>query len=117
MSKNLPAKNSSQIIIYYTEGGQTKIEVRLENETVWLTQKLMAELFQIAIPTINEHIKNIFREGELTPDATIRKSRIVQQEGNRDVSWEVDFLNLDTVIARQGEAEKAEFERSFITYK
>ncbi len=99
MAKNLPVKHSSQIIIYQTEGGQTKIEVRLENETVWLTQKLMSELFQVAIPTINEHIKNIFREEELTPEATIRKFRIVQQEGDRDVSREVDFYNLDMIIS------------------
>ena len=60
----------SNILIYQTEGGQTKIEVRLENETVWLTQKLMAELFQVTIPTINEHVKNICNEAELVPEAT-----------------------------------------------
>ncbi|MFV9644910.1 MAG: hypothetical protein ACNYWU_03720 [Desulfobacterales bacterium] len=76
----------SNILIYQTEGGQTKIEVRLENETVWLTQKLMAELFQVTIPTINEHVKNICNEAELVPEATIRKFRIVNGgEGRTEI--------------------------------
>jgi len=99
MTGNLPMKNNSQILIYQTESGQTKIEVRLENETVWLTQKLMAELFQISVSTINEHIKNIFNERELEPNATIRKFRIVQKEGKREVSRTVDFYNLDIIIS------------------
>jgi len=73
-------KPDSQIIIYQTESGRTKIEVRLQDETVWLTQKLMAELFQKDVRTINEHIKNILEEGELEAGSTIRKFRIVQQE-------------------------------------
>ena len=68
----------SEILIYQTEGGRTRIDVRLEDETVWLSQKLMAELFQKDVRTINEHIKNIYSEGELEPKATIRKFRIVQ---------------------------------------
>jgi len=99
MAENLPEKSNSQILIYQTEGGQTKIEVRLENETVWLTQKLMAELFQVTIPTINEHIKNIYNEAELGSEATIRKFRIVQKEGKRKVSRTVDFYNLDMIIS------------------
>ncbi len=99
MAENLPEKSNSQILIYQTEGGQTKIEVRLENETVWLTQKLMAELFQVTIPTINEHIKNIYNEAELGSEATIRKFRIVQKEGKREVSRTVDFYNLDMIIS------------------
>ena len=75
----LPVK--SQFLFYQTEDGRTRIEVRLENETVWLTQKLMAELFQKDVRTINEHIQNIHEEGELSPDSTIRKFRIVQPEG------------------------------------
>ena len=85
MAKHLPQKPNTQLLIYQTESGDTKIEVRLEDETVWLTQKLMAELFQITIPTINEHIKNIYNEAELGSEATIRKFRIVQKEGNRSV--------------------------------
>jgi len=92
-------QNKSQIIIYQTEKGETKIEVRLEGETVWLTQKLMAELFQITVPTINEHIKNIYSEKELEEFSTIRKFRIVQTEGSREVSREVDFYNLDMILS------------------
>ena len=99
MAENLPEKSNSQILIYQTEAGQTKIEVRLENETVWLTQRLMAELFQVTIPTINEHIKNIYNEAELGSEATIRKFRIVQKEGKREVSRSVDFYNLDMIIS------------------
>jgi hypothetical protein len=72
MAKNLPAKHSSQIIIYQTEGGQTKIEVRLENETVWLTQQLMSELFQTTRENITLHITNIYKEDELSEDSTCK---------------------------------------------
>jgi len=90
---------ASEILIYQTEDGRTRIQVRLEDETVWLTQKLMAELFQKNVRTINEHIRNIYDEGELAPEATIRKFRIVQTEGSRRVSREVDFYNLDVIIS------------------
>jgi hypothetical protein len=89
----------SSLILYQTEDGQTKVEVRLVNETVWLSQKLMAELFQKDIRTINEHIRNVFAEGELQPDATIRKFRIVQHEGNREVQRQVEYYNLDVIIS------------------
>jgi len=92
-------KPNSQIIIYQTETGQTKIEVRLQDETVWLTQKLMSELFQKDVRTINEHIKNIFDEGELESEPTIRKFRIVQKEGQREVERLVDFYKLDMIIS------------------
>ena len=87
MTNNLPQKNKSGILIYQSEDGQTRIDVQLIDETVWLTQKLMAELFQVGVNTINYHIKEIFKEKELTPEATIRKFRIVQKEGNRNFSW------------------------------
>ena len=89
----------SEILIYQTEDGRTRIGVRLEDETVWLSQKLMAELFQKDVRTINEHIKNIYSEGELEPKATIRKFRIVQTEGARQVSRNVDFYNLEVIIS------------------
>ena len=89
----------SEIVLYQTGDNRTRIEVRLENETVWLTQKLMAELFQKDVRTINEHIQNVFAEGELQREATIRKFRIVQQEGTRSVEREVDFYNLDVIIS------------------
>lgn len=70
--------NEADVLIYQTEDGNTKINGRLEDETVWMTQKSIADLFQKGISTINEHIKNIFKEGELAESATIRKTRIVQ---------------------------------------
>ena len=92
-------KNKSQLIIYQTETGETKLDVRFQNETVWLTQKMMTELFQVTVPTINEHIKNIFDEGELKLEVTIRKFLIVQKEGIRKVTRKVVFYNLDMIIS------------------
>ncbi|OGI12326.1 MAG: hypothetical protein A2Y40_00870 [Candidatus Margulisbacteria bacterium GWF2_35_9] len=89
----------SQIIIYKAESGETKIDVRFDGETVWLTQKLLAKLFNVTIATINEHIKNIYKEGELNESSTIRKFLIVQKEGNREVKREPDFYNLDMIIS------------------
>ena len=88
--------NSSQIIIYQTEAGETKIEVRLEDETVWLSQKLMAELFQVTIPTINEHLKNIFSCGELQENSVIRKFRITATDSKQ---YYTNFYNLDAIIS------------------
>ena len=88
-----------QFLVYETEDGQIKIDVRLEDETVWLTQRLMAELFQKDVRTINHHIQSIYEEGELEPTPTIRKYRIVQTEGKRQVSRIVDFYNLDMIIS------------------
>jgi hypothetical protein len=92
-------ENNSQLIIYQTETGETKLEVRLENETVWLTQKLMAELFQTTVPNINMHLKNIFEEGELDASATIKNFLIVRLEGNREVSRNIEYYNLDAIIS------------------
>jgi hypothetical protein len=89
----------SQIILYTTPKGDVKVEIRFEDETFWLTQKKIAELFGVDVRTVNEHLKNIFDSGELQREATIRKIRIVQQEGNRQVSRELDFYNLDAIIA------------------
>ena len=99
MAENLQMKNSSQILIYQTERGQTKIEVLLKNETVWLTQKLMAELFQTTKQNISLHIQNIYNEGELPPEATVKEYLTVQKEGDRQVSRTVDFYNLDMIIS------------------
>jgi hypothetical protein len=91
--------STSELLLYQTEDGQSRIQVRLEGETVWLTQKLMAELFQVSVPTINEHLKNIVQEGELVEKATLRKFRIVQIEGEREVSRLVDHYNLEAILA------------------
>jgi hypothetical protein len=89
----------SEIILYQTEDGRTRIQCRFENETIWLSQKLIGELFQKDVRTINEHIQNVFDEGELQRGATIRKFRIVRPEGARSVEREVDFYNLDVIIS------------------
>jgi hypothetical protein len=81
--KRTKMSQSSQIIIYQTESGETKIDVRLENETVWLTQKWMAELFQTTPQNITIHLKNIFEEGELEESATCKDFLQVQKEGSR----------------------------------
>src|SRR3989304_10200488 len=91
--------NNSQIIIYTTETGETKLEVRLENETVWLTQKLMAELFQTTPQNITINLKNIFNEGELDEGATCKDLLQVQIEGNRQVERQQRFYNLDAIIS------------------
>lgn len=89
----------SEIILYTTEDGIIKINVQLENETVWLTQKQLVELYQNAKSTVSEHIKNIYTDEELTPDATVRKIRTVQNEGKREVERALDYYNLDMIIA------------------
>lgn len=94
---NLPDKlPQSEILIYQTEDGHTRIQVRLEDETVWLTQKLMADLFQKDVRTINEHIRNIFEERELDPESVIRKFRITAADGK---TYETLHYNLDVVIS------------------
>lgn len=90
---------NSEIIIYQTEDGITKIDVRLENETVWLTQKLMAELFQTTPQNITIHLKNIFEEGELDEISTCKDFLQVQKEGNRQVGRTQKFYNLDAIIS------------------
>jgi len=89
----------SQIIIYQTEDGQTKVEVRFENETVWLTQNALAELFQTTKQNIGQHIKNIAEEGELSENSTVKKFFTVQKEGNREIKREIEFYNLDMIIS------------------
>jgi hypothetical protein len=89
----------SDLILYQTEDGRTRIQCRFENETVWLTQALISELFEKDVRTINEHLVNIFDEGELSREATIRKFRIVRIEGKREVAREIEHYNLDAVLA------------------
>lgn len=91
--------NTSSILLYQNKDGNIKIDVRLEEETVWLTQAQLCELFQKSKATISGHIKNVFEEGELDPKATVRKFRIVQQEGSRHVERELEHYNLDVIIS------------------
>ena len=98
MNKN-QTPQSNDIIFYSSPKGDVRVEVFFQEETFWLSQKKMADLFGVDVRTINEHLGNIFKSNELTLASTIRKIRIVQKEGNRDVSREVDFYNLDVIIA------------------
>ncbi|HMQ48890.1 MAG TPA: RhuM family protein [Saprospiraceae bacterium] len=90
---------SSNILIYQTQDGITKIQVQLTDNTVWLTQADMVELFQSSKSNISEHIKHIFEEGELTMEATVRKFRTVRTEGTRQVERELEYYNLDVIIS------------------
>ena len=98
--KDLLIRNSTaEFLTFELQSKQDSIEVRYEDETIWLTQKMMATLFDVSVKTINEHLKNIYNEGELERESTIRKFRIVQTEGGRKVSREIDHYNLDAVIS------------------
>src|SRR3989338_4625426 len=100
MTKKIKHQNNqSNIILYQTEDGQTRLDVRLDGKTAWLSQALMAELFQTTVANINIHIRNVFEEGELDEKATIKDYLIVQKEGQRDVSRSVTFYNLDVILA------------------
>ena len=93
---NRPA---GEIIIYQTEDGETKLEVRLEDETVWLTQQQLAELLQTTKQNISLHIQNIYEEGELTPESTVKKILTVRSEGTRQVKRALDHYDLDMIIS------------------
>lgn len=91
--------NVGKILIYQNEKGDTKIDVYFEDDTIWMTQSAMCDLYQVAKSSISEHISHIFKEGELDPQATVRKFRTVQLEGARQVSRERDCYNLDMILA------------------
>ena len=100
MNNNLPVeKHKGDIIIYQSESGETKIDVRLEDETVWLTQAQLCELYQSSKANVSEHIKNIFDEGELDEASTVRYFRTVQNEGTRSVTRTIAYYNLDMIIS------------------
>jgi prophage maintenance system killer protein len=92
-------QSTGQITIYHSADGSVATEVRLEGDTVWLSQKQMADLFDKDVRTINEHVINAFEEGELAREATIRNFRIVRQEGQRQVEREIEHYNLDVIIS------------------
>ena len=98
--RSLMIRNSTaEFLIFTVQTGEQSIEARYQDETIWLTQKLMATLFDVSVPTINEHLKNVYEKGEVDEKATIRKFRIVQIEGERKVSRDVDFYNLDAIVS------------------
>ena len=99
MNELVPKESGGEFLLYQTEDGQVRLDVRLQDETVWLTQPLMAELFQTTQQNISQHIRNIFEEGELTQEATHKKFLSVRREGNRDVQRSLDFYNLDMIIS------------------
>lgn len=88
-----------EIVLFQTNDGHTKVQVRFEDNSIWLSQKAMADLYQVALSSINEHLSHIYEEGELTQGATLRKFRIVQTEGKREVTREVDHYSLEAILA------------------
>lgn len=98
MSKNPPEQHSN-ILIYQTEDGRTRIDVRLENETVWMSQAGMADLYQTTSQNITMHIGNIYEEGELEPEATCKEYLQVRQEGAREIQRNIKYYNLEVIIA------------------
>ncbi len=92
-------KRNSEIILYSTDDQSVKVEVYLEDETVWLTQKAIAELFDVVKSTISEHLTNIFESGELKKELTVRIFRTVQNEGKRKIERNLEYYNLDAIIS------------------
>jgi hypothetical protein len=92
-------KKDGKIVLYSTEDGKISVSVIYGNETFWLNQKAISELFDVSIPTVARHLKNIYDEGELEHDPTVSKNEIVQNEGGRTIKRMVDFYNLDAIIA------------------
>ena len=91
--------SKSPLLIYQSEDARIRLDVRFEGETVWLTQPTIADLFETTIPNVSMHLRNIFEEGELTPEATVKNFLTVRQEGARQVSRNLDFYNLDAIIS------------------
>ena len=98
-NKKLIRNSTAEFLIFTAQDGKNSIEARYEDETIWLTQKLMGELFEVDVSTINEHLKNIYKNAELDADSTVGKFPIVQKEGKRNVKRTVTFYNLDAIIS------------------
>jgi len=111
-NKNFPDK--SEFLLYTTEDGKTRVQVRLLDDTVWLTQKVIAELFQKDVRTINEHINNIFEEGELIPDSVIRKFRITAADGKNYDTAQYRYLGGHNITLTNGLIEYGIFSK-FLT--
>ncbi|OOE58624.1 hydroxyacid dehydrogenase [Salinivibrio sp. ML323] len=99
MTEHIPQAPQGEFVLFTSADGQTRVECRFESDTLWLSQAVMAELYDKDIRTINEHLVNIYKEGELAQSATIRKFRIVRLEGSRQVSREIDHYNLEAILA------------------
>jgi len=98
-NKNMENVNNTQLLMYESADGITKIEVKMQDETVWLSIDQMAELFGRDKSTISRHIKNVFEEGELSQDSTVANFATVQLEGNREVERDISYYNLDMIIS------------------
>jgi hypothetical protein len=96
---SVPRDPASGLILYQTEDGKTRIQCRFEDESIWLTQAQIAELYQRDVKTINEHLLNIYADKELDEDSTIRKFRIVRLEGKREVALEISHYSLQAILA------------------
>ncbi len=99
MSNKLIRNSTAEFLIFTAQDGKDSIEARYEDETIWLSQKLIAELFEVDLTTVNEHLKNIYKNGELDQNSTIGKFPIVQKEGSREVKRNLNFYNLDAIIS------------------
>ncbi len=99
MSADVPEGPQSELILFRADDAQTHVQVRLEGDTVWLSQLQLADLYEVSVKTISEHLQNVYAEGELEPERTIRKFRIVQIEGSRQVKREVDHYHLTAILA------------------
>ena len=100
MTKGLAIKDElTEFLLYTTPNGNIKVEVFLHDENLWLSQKKIAELFGVEVPTISNHIKQIYESSELSQSSTIRKFLTVQKEGDRDISRDIEFYNLDMIIS------------------
>ena len=103
MSEMIPADDqpddTGEFLFYQTDDAKSRIQLRLHDGNVWLTQRQLSDLYQVSLPTVNEHLATIYDEGELSPEATIRKFRIVQSEGNRQVSRLVDHYRLEAILS------------------
>ena len=97
--ENITSSPAGEFIMFASGDGKVRVECRFESDTIWLSQATMAELYDKDVRTINEHLINIFSEGELAQNSTIRKFRIVRQEGKRQVSREIDHYNLEAILA------------------
>ena len=99
MSDNTPQAPQGEFVLFQAADGSTRVECRFESDTLWLTQALIAELYQKDVRTINEHLQNIYKEAEIDQNATIRNFRIVREEGSRQVSRNIDHYNLEAILA------------------
>jgi hypothetical protein len=99
MNELTPEEPSGEFLMYQTDDGLTRVQCRFGDETIWLTQALMAELYGVTVPTINEHLRTIFESGELAPEATIRKFLIVRAEGARQVNRHIEHYSLSAILA------------------